>query len=177
MKNIDYYLILEKRPGDYNIVDINRINTRGFFIINDLGAIDSFTSKYTINELRNLIVSNNIVTDSYFDGVFKIISSANHRFDVIDKNLFNAVINFQNSNDFDKNLKNKLFGWYKSAIDHLYNDKEKEELLNNFNMLVKSENKIEIFKEIEKLPYFNSRQIYLKIGNYFVKDKNTTLAV
>ena len=49
MKNekINYYLVLEKRLGDYNIIDINRLDIVTEEISSDILSIDFFTCKFT----------------------------------------------------------------------------------------------------------------------------------
>ena len=48
MKNekINYYLVLEKRLGDYNIIDINRLDIADHEIPSDILSIDFFTINY-----------------------------------------------------------------------------------------------------------------------------------
>ena len=78
-EKINYYLVLEKRLGDYNIIDINRLDITNKEISNDIVDIDFFTCKFTNEEIMASIIRSNMARPEYLDGRLRIISDARHK--------------------------------------------------------------------------------------------------
>jgi len=165
MEKVNYFLVLEKRLGDYNIVDINKLDICKYPVGNDISSIDAFTCRYTESEIRESIERCNIAHNDYFDGTLKIISDVKHNFKVLTKETYNNIIDFQNNDEvIDRNFKNKLFGIYKKVIEHSFEDVDFiKQMLERFKEILKNDSKEEIFKIIEELPYDKSRNIYFLI--------------
>ena len=165
MNNVNYYLALEKRVGDYNIIDINKLDICDRYYLNDIVSIDSFTCKYSEEEIKDSIERGNLVNKDYLNGIFKIVSDKHHRLPVLTKEKYNIIRDFQNdSTEISKDLKNKLYGAYKKIADKEFKDDDfKLGLLNKFNNTLKSNDKKEIFRWLEKLPYENIRSFYITI--------------
>ena len=165
MDNIKYYLVLEKRLGDYSVIDINKLDICEFFVSNDLASIDTFTSKFTESEIRDSIKRSNMAKEDYLLGNLKIISDVKHNFKILSKEIFDVIVEFQN-NDLviDGVFKSKLFGSYKKIVEKTFDDSGFiKTMLDRFKDTLKNGSKIEIFKIIEELPYQRSRLIYFTI--------------
>lgn len=165
MEKINYYLVLEKRLGDYNLIDINKLDICKTFVSTDIAMIDTFTSKYTENEIKASIERSNIIQNGYLEGKLKIISDAKHNLRPLTSDIFTSVINFQNeSENIPHNYKSKLFGSYKKVVEATFTDDGfKSQLLDRFKIALKENNKNNIFSIIEELPYAKSRLIYFTI--------------
>lgn len=177
MEKIGYYLVLEKRLGDYNLIDINKLDICNAVIVNDIAAIDSFTCKFTESELKASIERSNMVQPEYLDGQLKIISDVKHNLRVLTIDVFNGIIEFQNNNEIiDQNYKNKLFGSYKKVVESSFKDTGFiQKMLARFKDALRNNNKNEIFSIIEELPYHKSRVIYLMIYDEEIKRKEERL--
>lgn len=165
MEKINYFLALEKRIGDYNIIDINKLDICDNNYMPDIASIDMFTSKYTIDEIRESIKRANMVKYDYLVGDFKIVSDKKHRLPILTKDKYEIIRDFQNNDmEISKDFKNKLYGSYKKIIDKNFKDSEfKNNMLDKFNTVLKDGNKKEIFKLLEALPYDNIRDFYITI--------------
>lgn len=177
METIKYFLVLEKRLGDYNIIDINKLDICNGIVTNDIASIDVFTCSFTESEIRDSIARCNISHGDYLNGNLRIISDMKHNFKVLTKDVFGVVREFQtNDMEIDRNFKNKLFGTYKKLIENLFSDKDFiQRMLDKFKNALKSENKSEIFGILEELPYNKSRIIYLCIYEELEKRKQENL--
>ena len=40
MEKINYFMVLEKRLGDYNLIDINKLDICNGYVLNDIASID-----------------------------------------------------------------------------------------------------------------------------------------
>ena len=162
---VNYYLVLEKRLGDFNIIDINKLDIIDRFYTNTINDIDLFTLNYLEKEILESVKRNNLVNNDYLNGKLYIISDKHHHLEVLTKDKYSIIKEFQNSDKIiDINLKNKLYGAYKKIADKNFKDEEfKKEILNKFNNSLKSSNKIEIFTWLENLPYENVRDFYFTI--------------
>jgi len=171
MNYLNYYLVLEKRLGDYNLIDINKLDICKNYVTNDISQIDSFTCLYEENEIKDAVKRSNMVHDSYLDGNLKVISEAKHNFKALTKDIFDIVREFQNNNDeIDRELKNKLFGIYKKIVESTFTEKNFiNGLLSRFKDALKNSKKRDIFKIIEELPYSKSRIIYFLIYDEYYK--------
>lgn len=173
MEQIKYYLVLEKRLGDYNLVDINKLDICALDIPNTLAAIDAFTANFSSDEIKDSIRRSNMSNNEYLDGTLKIISDVKHNLRIITKDIYAQIIELQsNEEELEQPLKNKLFGGYKKSVESLFTDKDViKELLERFKQALRKGNKKEIFSIIGEIPYIKSRNIYLIIYDYLNREK------
>ncbi len=176
MKRINFYLVLEKRLGDYNLVNINELDicNSEVDVSNDIGSIDLFTSNYNEEEIKASIERSNVVENSYLGGNLKLVSDVKHNLKVLTKDVFVRILDFQsNTEEMDQDFKNKLYGIYKRVIEQVFKEDDViKRLLERFKECLKSNNKEYLFKIIEELPYVNSRKIYFTIYECLNKRKN-----
>lgn len=165
MKKIKYYLVLELRLGDYNLIDINKLDICNDLVDNELLSIDTFTSRFTEEELKSSIERSNTVQPTYLAGTLKIISDAKHNFGVLTKEIVSAVQDFQyDEEDIDQSFKNKIYGAYKKVVESTFEDVSFiDGLLKEFKLKLRNGNKREVFNIIEQLPYNRGRLIYFTI--------------
>jgi len=177
MNYLNYYLVLEKRLGDYNLIDINKLDICNSIVTNDIASIDIFTSAYTTEEIKASIERSNISQSEYLNGTLKIISDMKHNLKVLTKDIFLEIKEFQNNNDeFDRDFKNKLFGVYKKIIENTFEDKSFiQGMLDRFKLALRNDHKQEVFSIFEELPYNKSRLIYLSIYDEVNKRKQEKL--
>ncbi len=165
--NVGYYLVLEKRPGDYNLIDINKLDICAQYVPNDIVSIDAFTSNFSENELREAVKRSNMVQDDYIVGSLRIISDLKHNLAILTKDDYLNVINYQEvSEEIDQNLKNKIFGMYKKIVESVFTDPDFiRGLLDRFKEVLRNNSKEAMFQMILELPYHKSRSIYLTIAS------------
>lgn len=165
MNGVNYFLVLEKRLGDYNLVDVNKLGLSKNYVTNDIASIDNFTSKYSEEEIKKAIMESNIVNNEYLSGDLRIVSDARHHLKVLTKEKFTTIMDFQfGEEELDRDFKNKLFGMYKKVIENTFEDKNFiQGMLERFKVTLKVGSKNEIFSRLEELPYAKSRMIYLNI--------------
>ena len=174
-EKINYYLVLEKRLGDYNIIDFNRLDIVTKEIPNDILNIDFFTCEFTEEEIRESIIRSNMARPEYLDGRLRIISDARHKHNltVLTKEIYHDIMNFQtNDEEINQDFKNKLFGAYKKIVESSFTDPDFiKRMLERFKVALKTGTKKDIFKLIGELPYQKSRNIYISIYKMLNKDK------
>lgn len=177
MESIKYYLVLELRLGDYNLIDINKLDICNGLVNNELLSIDVFTSKFTEEEIKGSIERSNTVQPAYLTGSLKVISEAKHNFRVLTKDIIDIIQEFQYSEeDIDQNFKNKIYGAYKKVVESTFEDVSFiKGLLDKFKTTLRNGNKREIFLIIEQLPYNKSRLIYYYIYNEIIRRKEEKL--
>lgn len=177
MEKINYFLVLEKRLGDYNLIDINKLDICNSYVENDIAAIDSFTCRFTEKEIKDSIERSNMAQINYLGGNLKIVSDVKHNFRVLTKDIFAEITNFQkNEENITRDLKNKMFGIYKKIVESIFEDKGFiQGMLDRFKLALKSDNKKEIFSIIEEIPYSKSRMIYFTIYDEESKKKQDML--
>jgi len=177
MEKINYYLVIEKRLGDNNLVDINKLDICDTFVGNDIADIDTFTSRFTVEEIKDSIIRSNIVQNDYLDGTLKVISDAKHNLPILSKDTFLSIIDFQNSGlEMENNFKNKLFGTYKKIVEQLFTDTDFiKTMLERFKEVLRNNNKEEMFKYIAELPYYKGRMIYFIIFDEIQRKKEENL--
>lgn len=177
MDKVKFYLVLEKRLGDYNIIYLDRLDICNAQILSDIASIDSFTAKFTENEIRESIKRSNIVPIDYLDGKLKIVSDHKHNLEVITKDIFDYIRTVQlNNEDFSRDLKNKLFGLYRKIVMNMFKDEGFiKGMLDRFKNALNNKNKLEIFHIIEEIPYQKSREMYLLIYNESLREKEINL--
>jgi len=177
MEKINYFLVLEKRLGDYNLIDINKLDICNGIVMNDIASIDTFTCKFTESEIRASIERSNMTQTDYLDGNLKIISDVKHNLRVLSKDIFANIVDFQKSGELlDQNYKNKLYGLYKKIVESTFGDKGFiQGMLDRFKLALKGSHKTEIFSIIEELPYAKSRLIYFTIFDENIRRKDEML--
>lgn len=177
MEDVKYFLVLEKRLGDYSPVDINRLDICKNFVGNSITAIDCFTCAYSEEEIKSSIERSNIASKEYINGTLKIISDAKHNLKVLTKDVFDVIREFQVNNvELDRDFKNKLFGMYKKVVETTFEEKNFiKGLLDRFKETLKEGNKEKTFITIEELPYHKSRTIYLDIYKVLQMRKENSL--
>lgn len=179
MEKINYFLVLEKRLGDYNLIDINKLDICNGYFLNDIASIDTFTSKFAESEIKASIERSNMAHSDYLEGNLKIISDAKHKHNlrVLTKDIFENIIDFQDNNEMlDQNYKNKLFGIYKKVIDNTFEDADFiKGMLDRFKVALKNNIKDAIFRIVEELPYAKSRILYFSIYDENMRRKEELL--
>ncbi len=164
MNNIKYYLALERRLGDYVLIDISKLDIARTNVENDIAAIDSFTCHYSESEIKESIIRSNMASN-YIDGNLKVISDAKHNLRILSKVEYNVIMDIQNNNEvIDREFKNKIFGAYKKCVEHTFSDKEFiKRLLDDFKEILNTDDKDSMFRKIGELPYRKGRSIYFYI--------------
>lgn len=177
MEKINYYLVLEKRLGDYNLIDISKLDICNRIVTNDIASIDSFTSQFSEAELKAAIERSNMAPADYLAGTLKVVSDVKHNFKVLTKEIFTSIVDFQTSDEtIDQDYKNKLFGAYKKIVERTFDDQGFiQGILDRFKIALKGNQKKEIFSIIEELPYSKSRLIYFTIYHENVRRKEEKL--
>jgi len=179
MEKVKYFLVLEKRLGDYNIVDINKLDICNSVVTNDIASIDCFTCMYTEEEIKASVARGNITHSDYLNGTLKIVSDMKHNLKVLTKDKFLAIREFQTSDlELNRELKNKLFGLYKKVIETTFEDKSFiQGMLDRFKICLKGNDKKEMFSILEELPYQKSRMIYLNLYEEINKREKEILKI
>ena len=173
MDNIIIYNLVLRRNGDYNVIEINSIPNIDLSYPNEIGAIDTFTSKYSEAELRILVENNNLVAPEYLNGTFKIVSNLKHNLPILTKERFMAIYEFkENIIEIDRSFKDKLYGYYKKIIEKIIPAELFSEYLKNFKLALDINNYKEVLNLIEKIPYAKARSIYFMISDEIDKRKN-----
>ncbi len=163
-ESVKYYLVLENRPGDYNIIEINRIPGYENYPTGSIEAIDNFTKKYTETELRDLIIENNIVRDEYVNGIFKIISDSKKTLLPLTKERMDVIKDFMaSSEEIERPLKDKLYGYYKKILETFLDNDMLNIKLKEFKKALNENNKEDIFFLLGKIPYYKGREIYFML--------------
>lgn len=177
MEKINYFLVLERRLGDYNLIDINKLDICDTVVTNEITAIDFFTSRFTEAEIKSAIERSNMAQASYLGGTLKIISDVKHNLKVLTKEMFEVIVSFQRSTELiDRDFKNKLFGVYKKAVEGTFEDEGFiKGMLDRFKLALKNDDKKEIFSIIEELPYTKNRFIYFTMYDEVNKRKDEKL--
>ena len=153
-KNV-YHLVLELKPGDFMPIDINILlnNNNNYFSIEQ---IDSFTKKYTNEELLELIEKSNIVPKEYLNGKLHIINNKKYRFEVLYKDTNFSFDNFFINNIKDKQKMNKFINIYL---------KYSKENSNTLKDAINNEDVYSILSLLFMLSYEEVRNIYTYMLN------------
>lgn len=108
---MNYYLVLEKRPGDFMPINISLLeNANGLY--ESLQAIDAFTKKYNEEEIIESIKKSNIVPDSYLEGKLFVINNHKYRSRVLTKDIDLSLDTFFEKYIGDKQVMNKFMNIY-----------------------------------------------------------------
>lgn len=148
---MNYHLVLEARPGDFMPIDIKLLYKGKSFGYRTIEEIDSFTKKYTENDLMTMIGDNNIVPFNYLGGKLQIINDNRYRYDVLYKTTTFSLDDFFASNIANKQIMNKFLNVYA---------KSSEASVNDMKQAIKSQNISDILNLLFKLPYLDVRNIY-----------------
>ncbi len=172
-EKINYFLALEKMPGNYMIIDINRLDICQIPVNYDISQIDAFTKNFTEEEIKESVErSNMMVSPDYLSGTLKIVSNKKHNLEVFTKDKAQSIVEMQLLNDLEHDLKHKLYDAYKNVVDKLFKSSDFSKiLLEELKKALDENNKAKIFKIIEELPYDKARTIYLKISKEYKNQK------
>ncbi len=171
-----YLLVYEKRPGDSMPVNISFFDDNKYDY-NHIENIDTFTKKYTEDELYNIVLNSNTIGSDYLSGNIYIMENNKKRLKVIFKDTLNDfdLILFLKNNINDKQVLNVLYNKYTSLLGGIDN-----ELKNGLKDILKVEviNSKEDEKELTKiklthilyyinnLPYVKRRELELYLSQY-----------
>lgn len=170
MDNIKFYLVLQKRLGDYNVITIEHLDIYTGEIISNLASIDSFTCKYSEDEIKASIERANIVEKSYLTGSLRVISEYKHNFEILTKETFERIYEFKNSLISDKQLLNSIYNIYKNNIESVLQDKDMiKRFLKMFKDSLYKNDFNKSMELIEQLPYLKARNIYFYIDKVLPK--------
>lgn len=170
MDGIKFYLVLQKRLGDYNIVTIENLDIYEGTTGSNLSNIDAFTCKFTESEIMESIERSNIVRPEYLTGKLRVISEYKHNFDILTKDIFERVNEFHNMLITDKQILNSIYNVYKNNLEDVLTDAV---MINKFLELFKKSLYDNDFNKsmelIEQLPYLKARNIYFYINKAISK--------
>lgn len=109
MANVIYNLVFSVSKKNPMPIDISVLDDEVFG--QGIEAIDIFTSKYTNDELMQVIRDSNILTEEYLNGELCIIDNKKHKYPVLLKDFFLefSLYDFIASNIDDKNLMNSVY--------------------------------------------------------------------
>ncbi len=161
-----YFLILEKRPGDFMPIDISLLSM-GFNSLNNIELIDKYTEVFLKEELIDNIKKANIVTDDYLNGKLYIIDEKKNKYPVVfKKTFFNFdVIEFIYYNIENKDLMNTIYNLYqKNAKNNLEID------VNDFKVAIENKDIAKIIFHLQMLPYIKLRCIKFYIKEKLIKN-------
>lgn len=137
-----YFLILEKRPGDFMPINISILNGNTYTDYSLIENIDQFTKDLTKEEIITLVKNNNIVSPEYLEGSLWVINEKKYRFGVLTKDINMSLDTFFLKYINDKRIMNKFVNIYlkysKDNIDNIkkaIEDKKVDVILQNLFML------------------------------------------
>lgn len=164
MDGIRFYLVLQIRLGDYNIINIPELDIYNNEEYTTLSQIDTFTSKYTKEDLLESIKRGNLVQDKYLNGELRVISEYKHNFSILSKKEYDIISEFPSMLINDKEFLNKLYNIYKSNIEKVLTDKMMiDKFLSLFRTSLNNNDFIRSMELIEQLPYLRARSVYFYI--------------
>ena len=171
--NVKYFIVLENRPGDYDLVDINKLDISDGQVTNNLSVVDIFTSRYTEEEIKESIARSNMVRQEYLNGQLRIVSDAGHNLRVLTKEMFEEIVDvIMGKVELDNVLKSKLQSVYKQTLEKICDSSTIiQSFLLKFKDAIKTNNISDLFKYIDILPYNKSRLIYFMIYDEVEKKK------
>ncbi|MBQ6840954.1 MAG: hypothetical protein IJO63_02410 [Bacilli bacterium] len=147
-----YHLVLEARPGDFMPVDINLLLNNTIPInYTRLEAIDEFTKKYTILEIKDMIKTNNLVSEAYLNGKLQIINENKYRYLVMTSDVNFSFDTFLAEYIENKQIMNKFMNIY------LKYSSETKELM---KVAINKKDVYEVLKVLFNNEYETIRNIY-----------------
>ena len=187
MKDIIYCLVLERKIGDVNPVECQELDLcmqSGLNVGNTLIGIDSFTSKFTEEEIRNSIKNSNMPRLEFCEYPLMIYCYVKHgenlkrvkRYPVTYKDTIKTINDYaQSALILEINDRNKLYGEFKKIIEKLFTDVSViSKLLNSFKEALKENDKNRLFgiiEEVAESSYSGAREIYFTIYELETKRK------
>lgn len=164
MDGIKFFLVLQKRLGDYNVVDITALDIYDGSLVFALPEIDSFTCKYTEKEIRESIEKSNIVQKDYLNGELRVISEYKHNFAILTKDEFEVINEFRYYLITDKQKLNSIYNIYKNNLESVLKDRDMiKKFLELFKESLNNNDFARSMELIEQLPYIKARNVYFYI--------------
>jgi hypothetical protein len=146
-----YHLVLEYRPNDFMPIDIGIISKDKSYGFKSIEEIDSFTKKYSKEDIMVMISDNNIVPYDYLSGNLRIINDNKYRYDVLYNTTTFSLDDFFASNITNKQIMNKFLNIYL---------KSNKANADNMKKAIKEQDLSKILDLVFKLPYLDVRNIY-----------------
>ena len=146
-----YHLVLENRPNDFMPIDIGIISKDKSYGFKSIEEIDSFTKKYSKEDIMVMISDNNIVPYDYLSGNLRIINDNKYRYDVLYKTTTFSLDDFFASNITNKQIMNRFLNIYL---------KSNKANADNMKKAIKEQDLSKILDLVFKLPYLDVRNIY-----------------
>ena len=146
-----YHLVLEYRPNDFMPIDISIISNDKSYGFKSIEEIDSFTKKYSKEDIMVMISDNNIVPYDYLSGKLLIINDNKYRYDVLYKTTTFSLDDFFVKNISNKQTMNKFLNIYL---------KSDEANADSMKKAIKKQNLSEVLDLVFRLPYLDVRNIY-----------------
>ena len=146
-----YHLVLENRPNDFMPIDISIISNDKSYGFKSIEEIDSFTKKYSKEDIMVMISDNNIVPSDYLSGTLRIINDNKYRYDVLYNTTTFSLDDFFASNITNKQIMNKFLNIYL---------KSNKANADNMKKAIKEQDLSKILDLVFKLPYLDVRNIY-----------------
>ncbi len=149
-----YYLAIETKPNNYfpiNLLDLNIASKN----IDKLEELDAFTSKYSKEELINLIKEANLLEITDNMEVIVIYNEKNviRKSPVLTKENVYNMWSYLKVNYEDKNFVNKIYNFLKNKIDS-----------ESLNKIKNTNNQDSFLKNISSLPYLVQRKLYFYLN-------------
>lgn len=151
-----YHLVLENRPGDFMPVDLKLISKDKSHGYKAIEEIDSFTKKYSKEDIMIMISDNNIVPFDYLEGKLQIINDKKYRFDVLYKTTTFSLDDFFINNISDKQAMNKFLNVYLKSKDANSGEMKKS---------IQKQNVSAVLNLLFQLSYLDVRNIYTYLAN------------
>lgn len=159
-----YYLVVEARPREFMPIDINILAGTTGMDYSSIEAIDAFTKRFTIDEIRDLIIENNLLPENFLNGTICIINERSFRFKVFTKDSSLSLNDYARDNISDKRLMNKLFNIFLKYVNE-------PELINQLRTFIGMQNADGVLSVLSFLDYNVIRNIYFYIENTMKEDK------
>lgn len=162
-----HFLALLRRPGDYSLVPITKLDIADSYSYDSLMDIDAWTMKYTKEEIVASIIRANIVSSEYISGELVIQDNQKHNpLPVIDKEYYNnfKIDEFLHNSMSDKNRINTIINKYNALFD------ENNEL---FSKALRNGSVNMALDLLFMMPYLNIRKFII----YLIELRNKDLEI
>ncbi len=171
MKKFDeqkHFLALMKQPGNYNFIDISKLDIASGYRPQSLADIDSFTMHFTKEEIKKSINRANIISAQYIEGKLVIQDNQKHNpLTVLDKSYYDnfRIDLFLEEKMDNKNDTNKIIQKFNSIV----REKEKNE---SFKFAILNHNLDLAVDILFNLEYLQLRKIMIYLIDLRNKEKN-----
>lgn len=171
MKKFDgqkHFLALMKQPGDYNFIDISKLDIANGYQPQSLADIDSFTMHFTKEEIKKSITRANIISSQYVEGKLVIQDNQKHNpLIVIDKVYYDnfRIDLFLEEKMHNKNDANKIIQKFNSIV----REKERNE---TFKFAIVNHNLDLAIDVLFNLEYLQLRKIMIYLIDWCNKEKD-----